>query len=562
MPRGKINETFKEIVFVPAVALAFGLVSCGDNTYNANDTISSPEVFVVADPSGVNLIKVNPAKDVASTAIYRKVEGEQSWADASTADTQWWFEADKTIQYKVIATPNSAQGNLKSAETVKNVKLPKEFTAITTLAAKDVKVSLKPETVNKVLVEFSANPAADYVVYASNDKSLGAEGIAVSNNKKDDVDGLAIAHVKGDKILASTARVEFDLTTTKAEEEYFVVIEETAKSVIKPSKTLVLADASVKVKPASVTVSAPAVARLDDKTAKVTFTVDAIDGKAPEATYEVYKAVKTDGVYGGYAKVDGNVVYENIDKVSTAKVEKINIYVKDTVPSVNNKDKVEEIKYIVVTTFNGEKAYTATGSEAKLNVTKASNATATEEDVSGALTATLNASQKINVDTDKGTSTPTETVNLSTTVVEDSTVALVYGKFATLAAAEKATLADLTTTLTMTAGTKVTTGVTTTTEDGVVTEQPVTKVPYEATLKLEAGITKTNKTNVDKDGNYSYNNTVSNTGAFYVFRLVVTKDGKEAVSNKTVYTTVTTNTTYDKRTDKTTTSETIGMDIN
>lgn len=442
--------------------------------------------------------------------------------------SQWHFEADKTYQYKVVANAATNQGNLKAAETVKNVKLPKEFTAITPLAAKDVKVSLKPETVNNGLVEFAANPAADYVVYASNDKRLGAEGIAVSDNKKGNgVDGLAIAHVKGDKILASTARVEFALTTTKAEEEYFVVIKETAKSVIKPSKTLVLADASVKVKPASVTVSDPAVARLNDTTAKVTFTVDAIDGKAPEATYEVYKAVKTDGVYGGYAKVDGNVEYENIDKVSTDKVEKIYIYVKDDkVPSVNNKDKVEEIKYIVVTTFNGEKTYTATGSEAKLNVTEAKDATATEKDVSGDLTATLDANQKINVDT------------------------------------EKATLADLTTTLTMTAGTKVTTGVTTTTEDGVVKEQPVTKVPYEATLKLEAGITKTNKTNVDKDGNYSYNNTVSNTGAFYVFRLVVTKDGKEAVSNKTVYTTVTTNTEDNKSTGKTTTSETIGMEIN
>ena len=498
----------KKLFFVPAVALAFGLVSCGDNTYNANDTISSPEVFVVADPSGVNLIKVNPAKAVAATDIYRKVEGEQSWADANAADTQWWFEADKTYQYKVVANAATNQGNLKSAETVKNVKLPKEFTAITPLAAKDVKVSLKPETVNNGLVEFAANPAADYVVYASNDKRLGAEGIAVSDNKKGNgVDGLAIAHVKGDKILASTARVEFALTTTKAEEEYFVVIKETAKSVIKPSKTLVLADASVKVKPASVTVSDPAVARLNDTTAKVTFTVDAIDGKAPEATYEVYKAVKTDGVYGGYAKVDGNVEYENIDKVSTDKVEKIYIYVKDDkVPSVNNKDKVEEIKYIVVTTFNGEKTYTATGSEAILNVTLDGDKTTTEKDVSGDLSATLSVTQKV-VDLKN-----TATAKLSTTVVEGATV-------------------------TMTAGTKVTTGVTTTTEDGVVTEQPVTEVPYDGELTLEAGITVTNKTNV-------------------------TTDGKEVVSNKKAYTTVTKNTVENKQTDKTTEEESIVMTIN
>ena len=552
----------KKLFFVPAVALAFGLVSCGDNTYNANDTISSPEVFVMADASGVNLIKVNPVKDGGTTKIYRKVEGAQDWNEVSgNADTDWWFEANKTFQYKVVVAAAAMQGNLRGSETVKNVKTPKEFTAITPLAAKDVTVGLAEGTVNKVVVKFPANPAADYEVYASNDKSLGAEAIAAGSSKGS-VNGFSCAYVKGDKILAGTAKVEFNLTTTKAEEEYFVVVKETAKSVIKPSKALVLADASVKVKPASVTVSKPAVARLDDKTAKVTFTVNAIDGKAPAATYEVYKAVKTDGVYGGYAKVDGNVVYENIDKVSTDKVTKIYIYVKDTVPSVNNKDKVEKIKYVVVSTFNNEKSYTATGDEAVLNVTAAADKTATEKDVSGALTAALVASQKINVDTEKGTSTPTETVKLSTTVVEGSTVALVYGKFATLAAAEKATLADLTTPLTMTAGTKATVGVTTTTEDGVVIEQPVTTVPYEAELKLEAGITKTNKTNVDKDGKYSYNNTVVNSGAYYVFRLVVTNAGKEAVSNRTVYTTVTTNTTDNKVTNKTTTSETIGMSIN
>ena len=100
------------------------------------------------------------------------------------ADSQWHFEADKTYQYKVVANAATNQGNLKSSETVKNVKTVTEFSANGSLAAEDVKVSLKPETVNNVLVEFTTNPAADYVVYASNDKSLGAEGISVSGNKK------------------------------------------------------------------------------------------------------------------------------------------------------------------------------------------------------------------------------------------------------------------------------------------------------------------------------------------------------------------------------------------
>lgn len=470
------------------------------------------------------------------------------------ADSQWHFEADKTYQYKVVANAAKKQGNLKSAETVKNVKTVKEFVANAPLAAEAISVALKEGFTNTAVLSMKTNPASTYEYYVVKDVSLGAEAAISGESEKGSFKGIDCAYVMGGKIVASTARVEFALTTTKAEEEYFVVIKETAKSVIKPSKTLVLADASVKVKPASVTVSNPAVARLNDTTAKVTFTVDAIDGKAPEATYEVYKAVKTDGVYGGYAKVDGNVEYENIDKVSTDKVEKIYIYVKDDeVPSVNNKDKVEEIKYIVVTTFNGEKTYTATGSEAILNVTLDGDETATEKDVSGDLSATLSVTQKV-VDLKN-----TATAKLSTTVVEGATVTLKYGKFATLAAAEKATLADLSETVTMTADTKVTTGVTTTTEDGVVTEQPVTEVPYDGELTLEAGITVTNKTNVTTDGKISHNNTVSNTGAFYVFCLVVTKGGKEAVSNRTVYTKVVKNTEDNKQEGTTTETETIYM---
>ena len=68
----RLMKLSKKLFFVPAVALAFGLVSCGDNTYNANDTISSPEVYVGTDVSGVNFIKVNPVKDAVSYSIYRR----------------------------------------------------------------------------------------------------------------------------------------------------------------------------------------------------------------------------------------------------------------------------------------------------------------------------------------------------------------------------------------------------------------------------------------------------------------------------------------------------------
>lgn len=143
----------KKLFFVSAVALAFGLVSCGDNTYNANDTISSPEVYVGTDASGVNFIKVNSVKDAGSYSIYRRPEGQNTWDfvgnGQSVADSQWHFEADKTYQYKVVANAAANQGNLKSAETIKNVKTEKVFAANTPLAAEGISVALKEGRIHK-----------------------------------------------------------------------------------------------------------------------------------------------------------------------------------------------------------------------------------------------------------------------------------------------------------------------------------------------------------------------------------------------------------------------------
>ena len=65
------------------------------------------------------------------------------------ADSQWYFEADKTYQYKVVANAATSQGNLKSAETVKNVKTEKVFAANTPLAAEGISVALKEGRIHK-----------------------------------------------------------------------------------------------------------------------------------------------------------------------------------------------------------------------------------------------------------------------------------------------------------------------------------------------------------------------------------------------------------------------------
>ena len=374
---------------MPAVALAFGLVSCGDNTYNANDTISSPEVFVVADPSGVSLIKVNPAKDVASTAICRKVEGEQSWADASAADTQWWFEADKTIQYKVIATPNTNQGNLKAAETVKNVKTVKEFVANAPLAAEAISVALKEGFTNTAVLSIKTNPASTYKYYVVKDVSLGAEAAISGVDESGSFKGIDCAYVKGGKIVAGEYRnVNVDLGNITKDTDFYVVAKETAVSALKPATNYVYS-AKVTGTPNAVSVKNVAVARVNPTAAVVTFEVDAVAGKAPEAKYEVYrnKTMKNGDVTG----------YEKVAKVDDKEVTKYN--------------------YVVVATAYGKSSQF--GTNVDLTVATASTATTTGgKDV--VITAMINKD------------------------VPATGFKVLYGEFETKAEAEKATLAQLT----------------------------------------------------------------------------------------------------------------------
>ena len=91
------------------------------------------------------------------------------------ADSQWYFEADKTYQYKVVANAAASQGNLKSAETTKNVKTVKEFVANAPLAAADISVALKEGFTNVAVLSVKTNPASTYEYYVVTDVSLGAE---------------------------------------------------------------------------------------------------------------------------------------------------------------------------------------------------------------------------------------------------------------------------------------------------------------------------------------------------------------------------------------------------
>ena len=545
----RLMKLSKKLFFVPAVALAFGLVSCGDNTYNANDTISSPEVYVGTDASGVNFIKVNPVKDAGSYSIYRRLEGQDSWDSVgngqSVADSQWYFEADKTYQYKVVANAAANQGNLKSAETTKNVKTVKEFAANTPLAAEAISVALKEGFTNTAVLSIKTNPASTYEYYVVKDVSLGAEAAISGVNKIGSFKGIDCAYVKGDKILAGEYR-DTNLVLAQSitkNTDYYVVVEEKAVSALKPATNYVVS-AKVTGTPNAVTVSNQKAERLNASTVAVTFQVPA---KSAAATYKIYRKAKVDGVYTDYVELGAPATYNAKDYTATPVAESTPAdpvyyrYNDTTAEAPVNTKKVTAYTYAIVTTVAGKQSKVETS---ELDVTETSGNTATATPGPAGFTSRIARvepkSTATTTSADGNTSVTGGNTAKITVVVNNGTTSntLYYAKFATKAAADKATAADFTEKLTLSnksAGSTVSTSVTT--QDGVTisTSGEVTD-SYTAEINLEDGKVVTTKiaatatvgvTNTTKDTKYL--------GNYYVFRLVSVKDGKEVVSTTSTY---------------------------
>ena len=524
------------------------VLSCGDNTYNANDTISSPEVYVGTDASGVNFIKVNPVKDAGSYSIFRRLEGQDSWDSVdngqSVADSQWYFEADKTYQYKVVANAAANQGNLKSAETTKNVKTVKEFAANTPLAAEAISVALKEGFTNTAVLSIKTNPASTYEYYVVKDVSLGAEAAISGVEKSGSFKGIDCAYVKGGKIVAGEYREEVTLEDNISEDtDYYVVVKEKAVSALRPATNYVVS-AKVTGTPNAVTVSNQKAERLNASTVAVTFQVPA---KSAAATYKIYRKAKVDGVYTDYVELGAPATYNAKDYTATPVAESTPAdpvyyrYNDTTAEAPVNTKKVTAYTYAIVTTVAGKQSKVETS---ELDVTKTSGNTATATPGPAGFTSKIESVEP------KSTATTTSADgNISVTggntakitvVVNNGTTSntLYYAKFATKAAADKATAADFTEKLTLSnksAGSTVSTSVTT--QDGVTisTTGEVTD-SYTAEINLEDGKVVTTKiaatatvgvTNTTKDTKYL--------GNYYVFRLVSVKDGKEVVSTTETY---------------------------
>ena len=487
------------------------------------------------------------------------------------ADSQWHFEADKTYQYKVVANAAANQGNLKSAETVKNVKTEKVFAANTPLAAEAISVALKEGFTNTAVLSIKTNPASTYEYYVVKDVSLGAEAAISGVNQSDSFEGIDCAYVKGGKIVAGEYR-DTNLVLAQSitkNTDYYVVIEEKAVSALKPATNYVVSG-KVTGTPNAVSVNNVAVARINPTAAVVTFDVDAVAGKAPEAKYVVYRnKTMKNGDVTAYEVVGEADAVNNVDYVSTADVTKIYYQCKDVnVAKVDDKE-VTKYTYVVVATAYGKSSQHGTNVDLTVATTSTETATATAVDptVLGGFSVT----QKDTSTSVAGTTTTTggKDVVITARINKDVPATgfkVLYGEFDTMAEAKKATLAQLTktdVTLEKVGADTIVLDVEKVTEDGAVTTVP--EVSYstykKASFTLDAG-SKTDKTvtnviPVTGSPTSSTVTTVTNKGKYYVFRLVVTHGDKEYVSTQKVYLTTKTTTTSTKIGDADPTSTTV-----
>ena len=475
------------------------------------------------------------------------------------ADSQWYFEADKTYQYKVVANAAFNQGNLKSAETTKNVKTVKEFAANTPLAAEAISVALKEGFTNTAVLSIKTNPASTYKYYVVKDVSLGAEAAISGVNESGSFKGIDCAYVKGGKIVAGEYRdtnLVLEQSITK-NTDYYVVVKETAVSALKPATNYVYS-AKVTGTPNGVSVNNVAVARVNPTAAVVTFDVDAVAGKAPEAKYVVYRnKTMKNGDVTAYEVVGEAAAVNNVDYVSTADVKKIYYQCKDVnVAKVDDKE-VTKYNYVVVATAYGKSSQF--GTNVDLTVATTSTETATATAVDPTVLVDFSVTQKDSSTSVAGTTTTTGGKDVVITArinkeVPATGFKVLYGEFETKAEAEKATLAQLTKDVALDkfGSDTVVLDVEKVTTDGAVTTVP--EVSYstykKASFTLDAG-SKTDKTvtyvtPTSGSATSSTVTTVTNKGKYYVFRLVVTHGDKEYVSTKNVYLTTKTTTTSTK----------------
>lgn len=499
---------------------------------SVENKLSAPEVFATIDNSGVALLKWNPVLGAQTYKVYSSYGDMKSWrSEADTSNTFCKFNdpvvLNTNYKYKVVAV---GEGINSASVTEGEFKSPETLSAIKALEADSIEVTENVGIKNVFDVEIKVNPAASYTAYLTpntGDAELNiskAYGYIMFN-----VDGLSYATVNSQgKISEGTWRFTISSMNSSADGEAVLTVVETPYNSKAFAANKVVSTKKVTLTPSYVsTYGSSTVARTSPTSARVKFAVRKVNGKEVDATYDVYRTETKNGVAGGMSLIGQakkSYSAEGSDYVEYA-------FDDENVAAVHNKDMISSYTYTVVAKAGSTTSAITT---VQFNVNSVSSDSATAEASNyGSLYVT-----GVTVD-ENGISINKSEVNMTVTKTKNSNFKVYVASFSTLSAAENALPSEVTTEITSDfKAVESPLSTSSSTTDGVSDYEEFTRHELKK-YPLDAGITVQNDEEYSSGYELVKNETkTTNTGKFYVFKMVTTREGyQDVVSIKKAYVT-------------------------
>ena len=483
---------------------------------SVENKLSAPEVFATIDNSGVALLKWNPVLGAKDYKVYSSYDDMKNWKyEGSSNNTFYRFDEPVVLntnyKYKVVAV---GEGIESASVTEGEFKSPETLSAIKALEADSIEVTENAVIKNAFDVEIKVNPAASYMAYLTpntGDADLNisnAYGYLMLNN----VDGLSYATVNSQgKISEGTWRFTISSTNNSADGEAVLTVVETPYNSKAFAANKVVSIKKVTLTPSYVsTYGTSTVVRTSPTSARVKFAVNKVNGKEVDATYDVYRTETKNGVAGGMSLI--GQAKKSYSAEGSSYVEYA--FDDENVAAVDNKDMISSYTYTVVAK-TGSTTRAITTVQFNVNRASSDSATAVASNYGSLYVA--------------GISNKSE-VNMAVTKTKNSKFKVYVASFSTKAEAENALPSEVTTEITSDfKAVESPRSTSSSSVDGVITDEGYDY--YELNnYSLDAGITVQRNVEYSSEGDCVKDETKeTNTGKFYVFKMVTTREGYQDV---------------------------------
>lgn len=502
---------------------------------SVENKLSAPEVFATIDNSGVALLKWNPVLGANNYKVYSSYDDMKDWRDEGTyngTSCRFAVALNTNYKYKVVAV---GEGIESASATEVEIKSPETLSAIKALDAGSIEVTENAVIKNAFDVEIKVNPAASYLAYLT--PNTGDADLNISNKYGmapdwNVVDGLGYATVNSQgKISEGTWRFTISSADSSADGEAVLTVVETPYNTKAFAANKVVSTKKVTLTPSSVSTrfGYTNVVRTSPTSARVKFTVNKVNGKEVDATYDVYRTETKNGVTGGMSLI--GQAKKSYSAEGSSYVEYA--FDDENVAAVDNKDMISIYKYTVVAKAGSTTRVIDT---VPFNVNYASSESATAVARNEGSLYVVGATSDEN-----GIRINKSEVNMTVTKTKNSNFKVYVASFSTLSAAENALPSEVTTEITSDfKAVESPRSTSSSSVDGVITNEG--NDYYELNnYSLDAGITvQRNVEYSSEDAPKKDETKTTNTGKFYVFKMVTTREGyQDVVSMKKAYVTKT-----------------------